>query len=255
VPAAGNIDPRIRQRRIEVRREEGRRRLRIFLVLGGAVALAASGWLVTRSPLLDVDRVEVRGARHTPAAEVLRAAGVDRGDPMVDLREQAVAARVARLPWVGRAEVRQRWPGTVVVTVRERRPLTAVPAPDGAWALVDGRGRVLAWMAEPPADLLRVLGLPPPPRPGGSLDGAARGALQVARAFPDELRERVTTITVVTNGTLELGLTPRGVARFGPVTQVGEKLVSLATVLRRVDQTRLAVVDVRVPSAPTVTRG
>lgn len=248
------IDPRIRDRRIAVRREEGRRRLRILAVSGGAVVLAATGWLVTRSPLLDVDRIEVRGARHTTAAEVVGASGVGRGDAMVDLREQAVAARVERLPWVASVAVRQRWPGTVVMTVRERTPVTALPAAGGAWALADASGRVLAW-GPPPVDLPTLLGLPLAPAAGEVLPAGAGGALRVASSLPTELRGRVVSVTVLEGGDLELGLAPRGVARFGPVDQLEEKLVSLTTVLDRVDLARLAVVDVRVPSAPTVVRG
>ncbi|MBV8559692.1 MAG: hypothetical protein JO050_02895, partial [Acidimicrobiia bacterium] len=54
---AGGIDPRFRQRRIEVRRLEGRRRLRVLLVLAGFFFAALLAWAVTRSPFLDVDHV------------------------------------------------------------------------------------------------------------------------------------------------------------------------------------------------------
>jgi hypothetical protein len=53
---------------------------------------------------------------------------------------------------------------------------------------------------------------------------------------------------------LELPLRPSGVVRFGRADQVGEKLTALETVLDRV-QGPIAVIDVRVPHAPVLTRG
>jgi hypothetical protein len=45
-----------------------------------------------------------------------------------------------------------------------------------------------------------------------------------------------------------------GVARLGPTTALGSKLVAVATVLGQVDLSCLATIDARVPSAPVVTR-
>ena len=62
------IDPRIRDRRVEVLRTQGRRRLRwmIGLIVIGSVVAAA--WVVTHSSLLDVGRIRVTGAQQaTPA--------------------------------------------------------------------------------------------------------------------------------------------------------------------------------------------
>ncbi|HET7652004.1 MAG TPA: hypothetical protein VFK42_03140, partial [Acidimicrobiales bacterium] len=46
-----------------------------------------------------------------------------------------------------------------------------------------------------------------------------------------------------------------GVVRFGPPDQIREKLLAVFTVLDHVDLRDLAVLDVRVPSAPVSTRG
>ncbi|MGI9033123.1 MAG: hypothetical protein ACR2HY_05490, partial [Acidimicrobiales bacterium] len=56
------IDPRIRRRQLQVRRAEGRRRLRLLVATSIVVAVLGAGWGLTRSPLLDVDRVTVQGA-------------------------------------------------------------------------------------------------------------------------------------------------------------------------------------------------
>jgi hypothetical protein len=53
---------------------------------------------------------------------------------------------------------------------------------------------------------------------------------------------------------IELRLAPAGVVRFGPAEAVGPKLRALATLLARVDLTDVAVIDLRVPDAPVLTR-
>ena len=101
-PVSAPIDPRIRARRIEVRRHEGRRRLQRLVDLGVVtlVALGFAGALWT--PLLDVDAVAISGATHTGAGAVARA-GRGRGRGSLDRASicGASGARVAALPWVG----------------------------------------------------------------------------------------------------------------------------------------------------------
>src|SRR2546423_15685209 len=79
------IDPRFRQRRIEVRRLEGRRRLRVLLILAGFFFLALVAWGLTRSPFLDVDHVRVTGTSRTTPAEITTASGVHKGMAMFDV--------------------------------------------------------------------------------------------------------------------------------------------------------------------------
>lgn len=255
------IDPRIRQRRIDVRRDEGRRRLRLLVLAGSVVAAGLVGWLTTRSPLLDVDRVEVRGARHTASRTVVETAGIARGEAMVDVDEGAAARRVEALPWVGRATVRREWPGTVTVTVSERRAVASARGTRRAWLLVDGDGRLLARRRIPQAGLPAIEGGPFGATPGAVIDDAGRSALTVARAIArGERVGEIPVVAVVAGGELELRLVHDergcgGVVRFGPAVGVRDKLLAVFTVLDHVDLEGLAVLDVRVPSAPVITRG
>ena len=85
-------------------------------------------------------------------------------------------------------------------------------------------------------------------------DGA-RGALAVASAMSPALVAWAPEVALVDGGQLELHLVPGGVVRFGPAVQVGEKLEAVATILARADLHGLRDIDVRVPSAPVLTRG
>ena len=62
------IDPRIRDRRIEVIREAGRRRLRVTLVIASAIVVVGLAYLTVRSPLLDVDHIQVTGSQRESAS-------------------------------------------------------------------------------------------------------------------------------------------------------------------------------------------
>lgn len=230
---------------------ERRRRLRLLLVSVVFVLVVAGGWQITRSPLLDVDRVELRGARHTVAAEVLGVAGLGDGAFMSSVDETAAARRVAGLPWVRSARVRRQWPNTVVVTVRERTPVASVSRL-GKWALVDAEGRVLAIAAAPWPGTPRIEGVPRVPPPGRRLGPGGRAAVRVARALPPTMAERLTA--VLARGTdVDLQLRSATV-RLGAAERVHEKLVTLETLLARADLQSVSVIDVRAPASPILIR-
>src|SRR4029450_5913368 len=105
------VDPRMRSRRIAVRRDQGKRRLKRFTVALGVVAVAVAAAVASQTSLLDVDRVRIDGVGHTTAADVRRVAGISPGDPMVAVTRGGAAARVEDLPWVDQATVARRWPG------------------------------------------------------------------------------------------------------------------------------------------------
>jgi cell division protein FtsQ len=125
------IDPRIRARRIEVQRSEGRRRLQRLALVGAAVALVAGLWWLAFTPLFDVDAIRVHGADHTGEAAVLSSIGIHRGDALFTADVGAASRSLARLPWVATVKVRRSWPGTISVTIVERAPVAAIEAKCG----------------------------------------------------------------------------------------------------------------------------
>ncbi|MBV8986554.1 MAG: hypothetical protein JO248_19150, partial [Acidimicrobiia bacterium] len=75
-----------------------------------------------------------------------------------------------------------------------------------------------------------------------------------ALAMPPQVAQRVTAVAAADGGQVELRLKPSGVVRLGPPDQLAEKMLATQTVLTQVDLTRLAVLDVRVPDSPAITR-
>ena len=99
-----HIDPRIRARRIAVQRGVGRRRLQRLVDVGlvaGRGRRASS--LALRTPLLDVDAIEVAGNERTAAEAVVAASGIAAGRPAHRPRPAGGRARRSpHLPWVQR---------------------------------------------------------------------------------------------------------------------------------------------------------
>lgn len=249
-----SMDPRIRERRVAIRRDEGRRRLHLLLGAAAVLAAVAASWGVTRSPLLDVDSVRVSGATTTSHDDIRRVSGLDAKPQLADVDPVVVAARVERLPWVQAARVERHWPGTVEVTLVERTALAAVPSAAGGWALVDRTGRVLGATPEPPPGMVQVAATPAPP-PGHEVGVDVRSSLSVLEVLPPSLSDRVNGLTVAGDGTLDVHAVDLPVIHFGPPSQVRPKLVALATLVARTDLRGVKAIDVRVPTAPVLTRG
>jgi len=253
-PRRAPVDPRIRARRIEVRRRAGRRRLRWLLAALAASVLVAAAWAISRSPLLDVDAIVVVGAERTGAEAVLAAAGVAPGDQLLDVDLPAVRRGVGALPWVAEVVARRELPGTVRLAIRERVAVAVVGAGSEA-VLVDAGGRALG----PPtpvelADrLLPLVEGVDPTDPGGVLEPGARAAVEVAAALGPTLRDRLAAVEAA-GGEVTLRLDDGARVRLGLPGDLRAQLESATTVLARVDLTCLAVIDVRVPAAPAVSR-
>jgi len=248
------MDPRIRDRRVAVKRDEGRRRLRLLIAAVGVVGTLSLGWMLLHSSAFDVDHVRVTGNVHVRGSAVEAASGLHRGAPMIGVREGVVAGRVRRLPWVGTARVTRHWPGTVVIEIRERRPAAVVRARAGGWMLVDATGRLLAPAPLPPPELEALEGTPPAGAPGAQLPPAALAALRVAVLLP---RSRVAVVRVVAllpDASVELRLSAGGVVRFGPPDHAREKLTAALTVIDHVGAGAVGLLDVRVPESPVLTR-
>jgi cell division protein FtsQ len=249
---AAPIDPRIRARRIEVRRHEGRRRLQRLVDLGAVVAVALAFVGALWTPLLDVDAVRVAGADRTGAAAVARQAAIAVGDPLISVDVHDVGTRVAELPWVASVRVTRGVDGGVDLDVTERIPVATLGTGASA-VLLDLDGRVLGPVAEAPdvGPLVALEGLAAAPPAGGYVDGRAAEALalaaQVAAVAPGAL-------AALDVDDLSATLVQGGLVRFGDTRQLDAKARSLRTVLEQVDLTCLAVLDLRLPGSPVLTR-
>ena len=259
-PGAPPIDPRIRQRRIAVTRNQGRRRLRVVIgVLAVGIAIVAAV-LVLHLSWFRVSHIQVRGAARSGAARVAAAARAALHQPLLSVDTAAVGRRVERLPWVAMARVTKSWPSTLVVTVDERTPVAQV-ADGPRWALVDGAGRVLAVESARATGLVVLAWSGAVPGTGAELAGRARAPLAVAsrlRAFTETgptVPAPVVSVAAGAGGGVALDLAGGAVVDLGPPADLTSKLTALATLESEVDLSGVKSIDLRVPGQPVLTRG
>ena len=92
---------------------------------------------------LRVADVEIDGRANTPEPLLRAALGVSRGDPILGFSVEGARQRIERLSWVEHVAVERRLPGTIVVSLTERRPI-AVWQAQGRFTLIDRDGQVVA---------------------------------------------------------------------------------------------------------------
>src|SRR3970040_2851179 len=95
------------------------------------------------SALFTLQRIEGEGGKTLPPDAVRAASGLEPGSRSIfTINAQEVTRRLLRYPWIASAQVRARPPHTILIRIRERVPVAAVPAARGD-ALVDAAGVVL----------------------------------------------------------------------------------------------------------------
>ena len=249
-----HIDPRIRARRIAVRRGMGRRRLQRVVDVAVVLAVAAGFFIALRTPLLDVDAVQVSGNERTSADAVIADSGIAHGDQLIDLDLGAAGEGVADLPWVSEAHLHRGIDGSVSVEVVERTPIAVVG--EGAEALlVDAQGRALGAAFGDPSfttSLIAIEGVGQGLDPGEFLGDEAADALAVAASLGSTLD--VGLRLAVEDGRLTGVVDPGISVVFGDAGQLEAKIRALRTVLEQVDLTCAATIDVRSPGSPVLTR-
>ena len=199
------------------------------MVLSGlAVAgvLAAAAWVLFGSRLLAVRSVIVTGTHLVPVSEVLAAAGIQPGTPLIRVDTAQVAARVDTIGQVRGAQVSRSWPDRVVIVVREWAPAVALRAPGGGYDLAAADGAVLRWAARRPA------GLPlyPAPAAGPSLRGDPdlAAAAAVLAELPAELRASVRSVTAPSPDQVTLHLADGTTVLWGGADRAAAKERELA---------------------------
>jgi cell division protein FtsQ len=253
------IDPRIRQRRIEVARRRGRRRLWWILAALGMVVLLAAGVAVLHTPWFSTRVVTVEGSHpHTTTAAIVAAAGLGGHPPLVSVNPGATAARVESLPFVASAGIRREWPDHVVITVQERTPVVQMAAPGAHWSILGGDGRTIeAGQPQTPGLVVLIVHAPwgpvPPSAVGGSLPSVAEPGLEVARTLPPAFAAQVVSITVAPDRTVSLALDSGIVVQIGTATELPAKYEDVAAIIAHASLRGATGIDVTVPQSPTVT--
>ena len=247
------IDPRIQERRTEVRRALGRRRLRALLVAASALVVAGLAVLTLHSPFLDVDHVRITGTQQLTTRQILAAAGVHRGDALWYVDADAAARGIERLPRVRSATVQRDFPSTVRIAIREYTPVAFVRA-GAQYVLIADDGRAIARVAAPPPGVKEIVGTRRAPVVRELL--SPPDAAGVIAQLPAELAPHVVSLDVGGDGlALHLAdddLTHGGELRLGNADDVAAKTAAALAVLHKRGDTHFVYIDVSTASMPTI---
>ena len=242
---------RFASRRRDVRRARQRRRRRVTVTVVTLGLLAAGGWMLARSSLFALERIEVAGAKTLTHTDIVRASGLKAGANMLSLDLDAVEARVARLPMVRTVDVTKPAPSRVRILVTERDPAFVLETIHGLYFL-DAEAVVLepASALDPSLPTLRSLSHAPDEAGDRIRTGDVVNAMSLWAALPAALRGGPTLIEV-TAGSFTL---VRGdlTIKFGPFERIDQKIEAVRLVVDRakVARERLSTIDVRSPGRP-----
>ncbi len=231
------IDPRIRARRISVRRAEGRKRL-IWAGVGiGVLVVAIATVAVFASSIFDVRKVSVQGAVYTDPVVLEEVTNDLLGEPVLLVDTTKAEQRLEEVPWVESARVATNFPHTVIIDIRERQPVAAFQGGDGQYRVIDRDGRVLDVLAGQPTDYLLITGDHPDTARGQFAGAPYASVAGLVSSLPAEIRTLTTSVGVdAATGTLTMTLAseqPKGVeVRLGDAHALDEKLARLLQNIR-----------------------
>ena len=251
-------DQRIAERRKAILAARVRRRRRVLGWSLVAIALAVGVAYLIRTPLFGLSAVRVEGTQAVTRAEVLKASKVRLGEPYLGLDLAAIRARVAALPRVAAVEVARDYPSSLRITVTERRPVASVSAAGRYW-LVAADGTVLDPAGRRPADLPYVAEVPLPAGmgPGTRLPpgNELANALTALGGMDQRLERQVTGVSARTLDSLEFTLRDGARVLYGLAVDQPAKDAAVLLVRRTLKKEGREAkrIDVRNPSAPTVT--
>lgn len=228
-----SMDPRVRARRIAVKRAQGRRRL-IWVALGVGVLLAIVAVLaVFASSLFSVKNVEVQGTVYTDQAQLQAVIDSMVGEPVLLVDTARAERALEAISWVEVAVVRRQFPDSVFVDIRERQPLATFQGSDGRYRVIDREGRVLDVIEGQPVHYMLLTGPAPDTEVGGFAGLPFAAAAQMVSALPGEIRS-ITRTASVDAATGDLGLVLQGdvEVRLGGYDQLDSKLARLLKLVR-----------------------
>jgi cell division protein FtsQ len=123
----------------------------VLLIVAALALVGGAAWTLLGSGLFAVRSVVVTGTRLVPDSQVLAAADVQKGTPIISVNVGQIAARVLKLQEITGVQVTTSWPNRVVIAVRERAAAVAVALPGGGFDLLDANGVIVQRVRSRPA--------------------------------------------------------------------------------------------------------
>jgi cell division protein FtsQ len=237
--------------------QKARRRLRLparrLIQLGAVAALLLVGfgfWALYGSNWFRIERVSADGARVLTDKQILHAAAVNEGEPLLSVDREAVEKRLlATLPRLAKADVVRAWPDGIGLHVTERRP-ELVLRKAGKYVEVDAEGVRFATSATRPrnAPLLVMRAQESETESHFGVKRLRKEAVRVASALPARVAAETRVVKVRSYDHISLELNDGRIVLWGSGDRGESKSASLLALMKAAKNAQYF--DVSVPSAP-----
>lgn len=207
-----------------------------FFALAIIAIVAGVGWALLGSRFLVVRSIHVSGTHLVPRAEVLAAAAIPHGLPLIRVNTAAVARRVTQIRQIESAHVARAWPDGVTISVRERTPVLAVASGNG-YQLIDKFGVPVEQAARTPGGMPRLMMAAGSPAAGAGSVASLRGspavyaAAGVLRELPAGLVRQVTEVAAPDPSDVTLTLADGITIVWGSTDRAAEKAKELGVLM------------------------
>jgi cell division protein FtsQ len=229
------IEPRMRERRVAVKRAQSRKRIKwavaiMLVVLVGVGTLATFG-----SSLFAVraDQVTVTGNIYTDPVRLQAVIDDLVGTPVLLADTQRLERQLETIPWVEHAKIVVDFPHAARIDIAERSAVATYQGPDQRFRVLDRSGRVLDVLDKYPFAYVLVTGPDPADLdPGEFAPRGYAGAAELAMNLTATVRGNVARLEVTSDGSrLVMWLDDGSEVYFGEASDLFVKIVRLETVL------------------------
>jgi cell division protein FtsQ len=230
--SSGNNDKVTRLPRRKGKRKSPVKALILVSII--TVALVAV-WLVWFSSVFAVKAVQVTGVDAGLEQQVLAAAPVPMGEPIIKVDTAAIGSAVqGALPWVASVDVRRGYPSDIVIAVTPR--VAVAQSTSGQAIDVDG----IAYLSPTalPKKLLTI---------DGSDPDALGTAVRIYQQLPPEISQKIASMTAKSRDDVTFTFGSGAVVRWGNDKKTDQKIAVLTALLPR----RARMYDVSAPELPT----
>lgn len=223
----------------------GRGRVRGLKLMVWTVALVVAfvglGLLLYFTPIMAARSIVITGVGAVSQEEIVAAADVEQGTPLLQVNTDDVAERVATIRRIATARVQREYPSTLRITVVERIPVAVKDFPDGPH-LFDRDG--VDFATGPPPPSLPYLDVDNP----SPSDPSTKAALAVMTALRPEVAGQVARVSAPSVAAITLTLVDGREVVWGTTDRTEEKAQKLGALLTQPGHTY----DVSSPDLPTV---
>ena len=192
-----------------------RRLIRTFVPLVCLALIAAAVWALWFSDWFVAASIEVSGAVRVTREEIVTAAEIEFGTPLMRLDVEAIASRVSQIPVVAAATVDWELSGVVRIAVTERVAVYNIPSA-GEYLLVDATGTGYLRLDEPESYLPVVIVAHDESSQSQRL---MADAAVIVMALPESVRSKMELMTASTPDTFSIRLENNATVFWGGAEQ------------------------------------